>query len=85
MSLQYLVSAVSSFIIATVIEIRHRELIPVGWVNVFEGSTVMSAYGSLQPVTWTYTIDVNEEFDYDFDSVEGWDRLRAILGIVRND
>ncbi len=79
MSLQYLVSAVSSFTIATSvriprdfseIEIRHGELIPIGGVNVFEGSTVMGACGSLQPVTWTYTIDVNQDFGYDFDSVD---------------
>ncbi len=69
MSIQYLVSAVS-FIVATSvriplvfseIEIRHGELIPVGGVDVFEGNTVKGACGSLQPVTWTYTIDFNEE------------------------
>ncbi len=80
MSLQYLVSAVSSFIIATSlriprdfseIEIRHGELIPAPGADVLEGSTVKGTCGSLQPVTWTYTINFNEEFGYDFEIVDG--------------
>ena len=80
MSLQYLVSAVSSFIIATSlriprdfseIEIRHGELIPAPGADVLEGSTVKGTCGSLQPVTWTYTINFNEEFGYNFEIVDG--------------
>ncbi len=35
-----------------------------------EGNTVTGTCGSLQPVTWTYTSDFNQEFDYNFEIVD---------------
>ncbi len=80
MFVQYLLSLIASFLVATSvrisrdfreIEVGYGELIPINEVDVLEGNSVKAACGSLQPVTWTYTFDYNEEFGYDFEIVDG--------------